>query len=55
MVFSPIAFQPEPQIPSSEQAAEQELSDTVPTRGFAGLRMSVAESVKRIFYPNDVS
>lgn len=55
MVFSPIAFQPDLMMPDTEQVAEQELNTTVPARGFAGLKVSISESIKRIFSPNEVS
>ncbi|RZS04713.1 hypothetical protein BHM03_00035085 [Ensete ventricosum] len=55
MVFSPIAFQPDLMMPDPEQGAEQEPNITVPTRGFAGLKVSISESIKRIFCPNEVS
>lgn len=54
-MFSPIAFQPDLMMPDTEQVAEQELNIPVPTRGFAGLKVSISESIKRIFCPNEVS
>ncbi|CAL9149169.1 unnamed protein product [Musa acuminata subsp. burmannicoides] len=55
MVFSPIAFQPDLMMPDTEQVAEQELNIPVPTRGFAGLKVSISESIKRIFCPNELN
>ncbi|URE24007.1 WD domain, G-beta repeat domain containing protein [Musa troglodytarum] len=55
MVFSPIAFQPDLMMPDTEHVAEQELNTTVPTRGFAGLKVSISESIKRIFCPNELN
>lgn len=55
MVFSPVPFQSDLFMPQLEEATEKESNDAVRETSFAGLKASVAESIRRIFQPNDVS
>ncbi|XP_008792413.2 aladin [Phoenix dactylifera] len=55
IVFSPIPFQPDLLLPNQEQVSEQEQSVAISRSALHGLKASITDSFKRIFFPNDLN
>ncbi|XP_072996472.1 aladin isoform X2 [Typha latifolia] len=53
MVFSPVPFQSDLLLPPRGQVAEEEPTESISERGLAGLKATITESIKKIFFPID--
>ncbi|KAJ4958150.1 hypothetical protein NE237_025261 [Protea cynaroides] len=55
VVFSPVPFQSELLLPSTDHGSEQENGDNVPKRGLTAITTILSDCIKRFLPPNDVS